>query len=277
MSEMEERLKAALAARADQVREEDLTPLPGPHEHRAWWRTPRHWLPLTAVAAIVIAIPLVAQQLVTSEPDPGGPAGPPSGSGQRSLKGDALETPGVVSGAVGDFDGDGRTDTVRVVGGESTGRVTVRVRGGSTATWDAPLDRLPISLVDATDVDGHGGDEVLVETGSRPRVLVVLTLVADGNGLAVLSDREVRSGTGPEGFRHDWWVDDGRLVSTVSVRPVTRDGGRYEVDVVRWEPRQGLSPVELGRYCVRDARPKRLFASCDEIDPRTLPAEHGGL
>ncbi len=276
MSEMEERLKAALAARADQVREEDLTPLPGPHEHRAWWRTPRHWLPLTAVAAIVIAIPLVAQQLVTSEPEPGGPAGSPSGR-QDGPSGDgASRKPRViVAGTNADIDGDGTEDRVAVENDNDSPGVVVNLRGGSRAVWDAPIDRLPLALGGASDVDGHGGAEVLVETGTQqPRYLVVLTLVADGNGLAVLSDREVRSGRGPEGFQHDWWVDDGRLFSTVSVRPVTREDQLYEVDAIRWEPRQGLSPVELGRFCVRAAKPERLFDSCDEV---ILPAEHGGL
>ncbi len=276
MSEMEERLKAALAARADLVREEDLAPLPAPHgrpERGSSWHSPRHWLPLAAVAAIVVAIPLLVS-LVMSDPDPAGPTGPPSGL-PSSDAGPTLKS-GAISGGVGDLDGDGRSrDEVELRTDASFAQLTGTILGKGQVIWEAPVDRLPVSLADVADVDGRGGEEVLLETGSGPKVLVVLTLVAAGDDFAVLSDDQIKSGKDPEGFRHHWWVDEDGLVSTVSVRPLTQDDVVYEVDAFRWEPRQGLAPVELGRFCVRADREARLHESCDELN--VLPPEHGGL
>lgn len=62
----------------------------------------------------------------------------------------------------------------------------------------------------------------------------------------------------------------------MSVRPLTQDDVVYEVDAFRWEPREGLAPTELGRFCVRADREARLHESCDELSGKR-PADSGGL
>lgn len=269
MSDLEERLRAALRARGDLVGSEDLRParLPSPAPATTWWRRPEVYLAVAAVVVVLLAIPLVALGLTGSDDDAPEPAGTPN--------------PGRTSGDVGeiermeaDVDGDGTPDEVRVLaemtqsGGDVVHIVSVTFADGVTRSWYAGSD--PAELVDAIDLDQQvGGVELLVQVGTSPSTLVVLG-AGVGDRLDV-HDRRIRSGAGEEGYRFHWWVADGAIRSTLSLRPVPDDATAYAVRVVDWVfVDGGVDRQQAGEFCVAADEPQDL-AGCDVItpDPRT--------
>lgn len=266
MSDLEERLRAALRARGDLVGSEDLRParLPAPAPAATWWRRPELYLAVAAVVVVLLAIPLVALGLAGTDDDAPEPAGTP--------------TPGRTSGDVSatdrmeaDVDGDGTVDEVRVLaemtqsGGDVFHLVSVTFADGVTRSWYAGSD--PAELADAIDLDQDvGGREVLVEVGTEPTTLVVLG-AGVGDRLDVVHDRRIRSGSGAEGYRFHWWIEDGAIRSTLSLRPVPDDATAYAVRVVDWVFGDGgVDRQQSGEFCVAADEPQ-VLAGCDEITP----------
>lgn len=166
----EERLSAALAARAEQVRPEDL----GPVERPGTRRRPRAGYALAAAAlAAVVASPFLVDGLRSGpHPVPAPATQVPSPS--VTPRTDAAEPAGrvVVRRQRADVDGDGQPDEVRLtyrVGGTTRlipVRVAVTVASGGTTSDTVRLSEPPV-LDPPRDIDGDGREVVVTrsETG----------------------------------------------------------------------------------------------------------------
>lgn len=248
MSEIEERLRAALAARADQVRPETLRQDPPGPVARPWWRAPGSYGLLAAVAVLVLAIPVAALVLLRGGDEVSPATGPASPSPSQTTTADGRTWTETAS-RVADFDGDGADDVARVLAVDSTTetgevRVEVALAAGGRAVWGVPVGQRPVTLTDAADVDLDGVPEVLVEVGAEPRALVVLAVAEDSDLLEVLhaGDR-ISRGTGLEDFAHHWWVDSEGLWSWVSSVRGQYDRERFRVELLHWLPGGGLQPT----------------------------------
>ena len=125
---MEDRLAAALRARAEQVGPEDLGRLEVPETSH------RSWRPALAVLAAAAAVAAVAVPLATRGSDDAQPA-PPATSSTPTPS--AVATPfDETSRAEGDVDGDGADDLVRTDG---EGLVRVDFADGSRAELQQPM------------------------------------------------------------------------------------------------------------------------------------------
>lgn len=136
---LEDRLTAALAARADLVQPEDLRPL----ARSAAPYSPRRSTALLAAASVVIAGTIAAVLLTSRNDDRPEPA--------RPLPDGYVE----VGRATGDVDGDGRDDLVRLARRESTASLVVDLATADRLTKTLPAGGLP-ELVGLTDVGTPG-------------------------------------------------------------------------------------------------------------------------
>ncbi|HSS68152.1 MAG TPA: hypothetical protein VLK34_06335, partial [Nocardioidaceae bacterium] len=136
---IEDRLGAALEARAELVTSDDLRPLAVPDRPAHGRR--RTVLVVSAAAAGVVAItaPFVIARLASSHPD-GGPIGPlPTPPSATQASEQPTDAGDVIARQQADVDGDGRPDDVRVVvtarrGGGSEGVVEVTLASGDTGS-----------------------------------------------------------------------------------------------------------------------------------------------
>ena len=281
MSTVEDRLTAALAARADLVRAEDLRyaePPPSASPSRLP-RVTAYALAAAACGAAVVA-PFVlgggpgdeatdlppATQQPTPAPTPG-----PTPNGDDLPGGGWTEVYSYPRAY--DVDGDGASDeiVVRTEGEEDlppgTRRVEVHLTTGGVAAVLLDYDTYDLTMVEPVELDGETGDEVLYYRGtSDGREIGVLDLV-DG----ALVDLEVPAEPGlthePDADFHarGWFVDDLVLHSYRTV-----DGGfvpgtsvsaapPHEVDVWTWRLAGGeLVVAPEGRQC---------WDGADEIRP----------
>lgn len=247
MSDMEERLRAALAARAHQVHPESLRQDPPEPAARPWWRAPGSYGLLAAVAVLVLVIPVAAIVLLRGGDAPPVASGPTeSDSPETTTSSDGREWTEIES-RVADFDGDGADDVARVIAEDPTTvtgevRVEVELASGGDPVWGVPLGNRPVGLADAADVDLDGVPEVLVQVGADPRSLVVLA-VSDGSDLlAVLHNgSKISRGIGAKGFQHHWWLDQDGLWSWVSSKGDKEDADEFLVELTHWLPENGLT------------------------------------
>ncbi|WP_374455739.1 hypothetical protein [Nocardioides sp.] len=167
MSELEERLRAALTARAELVRSEDLAPLTPVVELRPRWRSP--WVLLATAAVVLLVLGVVLQgvgrdqrsddlapepdQQVTLPPDVGG-----------SWTAAEAATPAKV-----DLDGDGTLEkvTYRAEPSEDyTGRLRLETTLSSTGEETYGVTDLGSTLgttpLDPIDADGDGDQELVL-------------------------------------------------------------------------------------------------------------------
>jgi hypothetical protein len=253
----EDRLVAALQARAAQVRPEDLTPLvtPEPVRRRRWGG---YALAAAAIAAVVAA-PLAVDALrSTSAPQPG-PAAPtvstaPSPSADASPT-EAAAPKGRLHTVRGtaDVDGDGQPDAVTVT--YRTGRgipyidvhvsVTLAAGGTSTATsqaaWGPTLER-PLAI------NGDGRELVVVRAEGGDSDTPQLFAYRQGRlqHLAVADQTPpLSNGIDADGRVLRWWSDaQGRVFSARSTRPPGRNNV-VKVEVYRWtvKPAPGGGPL----------------------------------
>lgn len=132
---LEDRLTAALAARADLVQPEDLRPL----APAAVPYSLRRSTALLAAASVVIAGTIAAVLLTSRNDDRPEPAKPlPDGYAE-------------IGRATGDVDGDGRDDLVRLARRESSASLVVDLATAERLTKTLPAGRLP-ELVGLADV-----------------------------------------------------------------------------------------------------------------------------
>jgi hypothetical protein len=239
MTTTEERLRGALAARAEQVQESDLAP------RRLAARPHRPVGPVLLAAAVVLV--MVAAGLLTRHLLAGDGGGRPA------------RQPDTAHRLTGDVDGDGRPDVVRL-----DGRRVIVALGGKART--VHRDVLPGSVLVGLAGLGTAGSAIVVsapgdpvEPGSVPaRNAVVLRLV--GQRLVETSretdpaDRGVSAGPLPRDNFDTFWVERGLLRSAVLVPSAGR-----QVPVYAWTYALvggQLRATRLGRMCWdQDAEP----------------------
>ena len=254
----EERLGAALRARADQVRPEDLTPLvtPEPARSRPHWGA--YALAAAAIAAVVAAPFAVDALRHTSAPEPGPTA--PTVSTAPSPSADASPTEAAapkgtlhtVRGTA-DVDGDRRPDAVTMT--YRTGRgipyidvhlsVTLAAGGTSTATSQAAWGP---TLEQPLDLNGDGRQTVVVRAEGGDSDVPQFFAYRQGRlqHLATAYDSPpLTNSVNPDGRVLRWWSDtEGRVFSARSTQPLGQSNV-VQVEVYRWtvKPAPGGGPL----------------------------------
>lgn len=264
MSDIEQRLRSALEARAALVQPEDLrlNPVLEPTEPEAgpWWQRPGAYLFVAAVAVIVIALPLLALATTVGsdgERDPGfstTPTDPPTMTDPVPME---------VDKGVADVDGDGTDDPVRVVELEvvdSRPRHGVEVDLSSTgATVSYRYPRLgTLALAESADVDGRPGREIFAvlestsqESADPHRSAPSVISLRDGELREILA-AEFESGYWwvGEGSRLWWWQSEDELpAGNATIGPV---------EATSFRPGDRLQPMSEGSYCVELSVPDDL-------------------
>ena len=263
MSEMEQRLRAALTARADLVRPEDLAPLAPVVELRPRWQSP--WVLLATAAIVLLVLGAVLQ----------GVGGPPR-SDRIAPKPDEPRV--VLPEDIGrdwvpeerpsvarlDLDGDGTRERVDFLAEPTTdfdGRIRLQTRLSSTGEETYGIVDLGTTIgtspLDPIDADGDGDQELVLLHELDASVVgglyapVVLDL---REGLLVEAvvespDLLLQGNVAVPGSRTDhyemvrsssYWFEDGTLLSSRSVDTFASGNmtllrpEAYEVEVRRW-------------------------------------------
>lgn len=239
MSEMEDRLRAALSARAELVQPEHLAPLATVTPLRPRWRSP--WVLLATAAVVLLVLGAVFQGLareprsddVAPRPDDPQLTLPPD-IGRDWEPNELDRAPRL------DFDGDGEKEEV-TFRGEPTEEFDGRFRLETTLTSTGEEayglvevgTTIATNVLDPIDADGDGDQELVlyyddaeaVGGGGHPLVLdlrdgLLVQLVADRPELLVRGQVPV-PGSATEHYRmvhvHDYWFEDGALWSSRSV------------------------------------------------------------
>lgn len=273
MSTLEDRLTAALAARADLVQPEDLRPADPPVRARTWARPVLYGLAAAACAA-AIAAPFLVGVGGDGDDRPAPPVVTPTAPATPDGVDDGDEVPGAdwteayTYPRAYDVDGDGAPDevVVRTQGAEAlppgTRRVEVHLSSGGVAAVLLDYDTYDLTMVDPVDLDGDGADELLYYRGTDTEEIGVLRY-ADGSLVDLRVPDEPGLTSAPDArFRsRGWWTEDGELFSYRTV-----DGGfvpgssnasppPYEVDIWRWTltPDDRLEPVPMPSGCLDPA------------------------
>ncbi|MDR7251234.1 hypothetical protein J2X46_000206 [Nocardioides sp. BE266] len=245
MSAMEDRLRAALAARAELVRPEDLAPLAPVVPLRPRWQSP--WV-LLATAAVVLLILGVVFQGVTGRqrsddvaPKPDAPQVTlPADVGRDWKTDDLSSTPRL------DLDGDGIKEKVAFLAEptkEHDGRIRLQTTLSSTGEESWGIAQLQSTIgtytLDPIDADGDGDQELVLpyddlqggpDAPGHPLVFdlrdgLLVQLGVDQPELLQLGNVQV-PGSETEFYdlvrNFSYGVEDGRLVSTRSVRSFAR-------------------------------------------------------
>jgi len=240
MSEMEDRLRAALTARAEQVRPEHLAPLAPAVRLRPRWQSP--WVLLASAAVVLLVLGVVLQGLGRDTrsddvaPQPDEPEiQMPQDIGRDWDRNDLDRQPRL------DLDGDG-TDEKVVFRGEPTKEFDGRYRlettlssTGEDAYGIAEVGTtVATNVLDPIDADGDGDQELVlyyddasaVGGGGYPLVFdlrdgLLVQAVPEDPDLLVRGNVPVPGSTTEfyEMVRiHDYWFEDGQLLSSRSRR-----------------------------------------------------------
>lgn len=270
---IEGRLAAALEARAELVRSENLRPLKVPPRPRRAARAGALVLAAAACAAVVAApFGLGGLREGAHSPDPvappsdrtsPAPAKPVSPSSSWRLPSDSAPAVGrfrVVATQHADLDGDGRVDRVRVMARPTLGTTAgVRLdadlagpRFGSQLFRSTDL--APTSVLPPVELGGDGREQLLyLYDHGGDRWLMVLGWDAHLRTIGWLnpwSPEPLVTGTDGRGRRTGFYVDADGLHSWRTVEPLDPGGTtRVDVEVWSWRPRYNL-PVEqsVGRH-----------------------------
>lgn len=240
-TKMEERLRAALTARAELVQPESLQPLAPVVETRPPWRTP--WALLATAAVLLLVLGAVLQGLSREPrsddvaPEPDAPEVVLPADVGREWKADDLSSPARL-----DLDGDGTREKVAFLSEPTKdfdGRVRLQTTLSSTGEeaygLAEPGSTIGVSALDPIDADGDGDQELVLyydDLGAGGPGGIGYPLVFDlRGGLLVQAvpeepDLLVRGyqpvpGSETEHYRmvhlHDYWIEDGALWSSRSV------------------------------------------------------------
>jgi hypothetical protein len=279
-STIEDRLAAALDARAELVRHEDLRPLEVPTTPRmgAPARAGVLLLAAAAATAAVVATPFVLDGSDGRAPEHGPAQTPSAGVSEPSepsepepsKPSEASETPVVPADAIvvdrqqADVDGDGRPDRVRLLlDGPSAqdwgvGFVEASLAAGGTAVAEVP-EGYP-GLEPAFDLNDDGREQVLLSytQGGDSAQLLVYTW---HDGGLVLAQKEGDAPLGWEEFEGQmvgYYTDDRGLVSWLRGKSV--GGSTYEVEQWSWAvDGDRLVPTPVASACfdvLTDAQPR---------------------
>jgi hypothetical protein len=246
MSEtIEERLTAALEARAEQITSDDLRPLEVPSPARRISRGAAIALVAAAVAA-AIAIPIAITRLGDGEAGQG-PVGHPSTPPPTQAHATATYEPPAglrnvktVSRETADVDGDRQADEVtlhagRLPRGTFGGWVEVTVASGETGAAPWPDGYTP-DLLRSFAIDGDGREQVLLsQSGGDAAQLLVYTWIGDRLVHATKTSRAPLALELGEGKYADYYTDDGGLHSWLRGQPA-KPGGfpMFHVQVWTW-------------------------------------------
>lgn len=263
---IEDRLVAALAARAEQVRPEDLEPIEVPERSRR----PRPVVVLLMVAAacaVVIALPFV----LGGGDDDSAPVQTPSVSETAPSPSEptpeeptpttpTTEPPGatLIDQQRADVDGDGQPDTVRLVlqGNDpeepGEGTLSVDLGSGSGGGTYVPFGYLR-PLEPPLDLNGDGREQVLLQhtAGGDSAQLLVFTW-HEGGIVQAQYDGDAFLGLELDGSGKvaDYYVDEGALYSWLRGEPVGT-GPVYEVEQWSWSINENrLEATPAGNACV---------------------------
>lgn len=269
MSTIEDRLSAALEARAEQVQPEDLRPADVPAQRASvtWLRHPATYVAAAAACAAVIATPfLMNAGDGGSEPSPAPSVVPSERPAQEDVGGDwPIEFP---SDPV-DVDGDGVKDQLRLrqEPGEPLVGPQVRIEVDLSATGDsvfgvfASLGSL-VNVAYAADLDADGDRELVVFRDRGLNLPHAVLALRDGRlveveqpdaPLLVTGNIPAEGGTDRDSRV---WTKGGALYSYLSVDSFS--GGEpldlplvYPVEVTQWTLEGDvLVPREVARQCV---------------------------
>lgn len=234
--DIEERLRAALTARAALVRPEDLAPLAPVVPLRPRWQSPRVLLATAAVVLLVLGAVLQGvgrdprSDRVAPDPGPRVELDLPPDVG-RGWEAQRFSTPARL-----DLDGDGTKEEVEFLG-EPSRRLEGRVRmqttlsgSGEEAYGITDVGTTVVSALGAIDADADGDQELVlydedVVRGSHPLVFdlrdgLLLRAVVEQPELLLRGDVLV-PGTRTDHYelarQQDYWIEDGTLWSSRSV------------------------------------------------------------
>lgn len=283
MSDIEQRLRDALNARAELVRPEDLSLNPvleRPDDQTGpWWQRPGGYLFIAAVAVIVIALPLLALAATgpDGDPRPLQPATDPTGAETMT------DPTRQATEDEADVDGDGTLDQVRLEsiaaaeGAFPDHQLEVELStSGATVSYD--LGRLDGAMIGPTaNLDGRTGEEVVValepESIDIHLAEPVVISLRDGELESILADD---LGPDQEGTRTYWWVNEGRLWWWRSQQPVAEgEQSPYAVDVLRFPRDVVLRGVPYGTWCVTSLASTRLTECGEQEPPRSTDPGDG--
>lgn len=265
-SRIEDRLAAALEARADLVTPEDLRPVAVPPVRS---RAPRAAVLLLAAAAVsaAVAAPFALHGRTGSAPPPG-PAGSPSAveSSQgatptgpteprtiRDLR--PVQGPDTVRA---DLDGDGRRDLVRLtvkpdVGNAPGTVVRVEITGQPGNPMETYLSsaRGPERLLQVVELGRDGRQQVLaLRQDDGFAALTVVGWDANGDSATLLYPHgrlRLEAGSDARGRESGFYVDEDGLHSWRTVEPVAAAGPtRVEIEEWSWSVRYDL-PVDVAQ------------------------------
>ncbi len=300
MSTTEDRLIAALAARADQVHPEDLRApeVPEVASTVTFLRRPAAYAVGIAAAAAAIAAPFVIGGLGSDDsPMPPASEGPsPTPLPQTDVGGDwpVITRQGV------DLDGDGTPERVRLRAEPGEPLIGPRVRlesdlsGGGAVFGIVDSGEVSVNFMDPVDLDGDGAEELMLNRDHSDGLTTdwVVVDVVDGqlvaleqDGSAPLSGGDVPDPDDPDlAFATDRWIspDESALFSARSLRSFARYGMSFEVpdpyaaQVWTWEiDGLRLVPVAQDQLCISQVEETREPCSGDEGEdlPAFLPEE----
>jgi hypothetical protein len=279
MPDIEERLRAALAARAELVQPEDLTPLATVIPLRPRWQSP--WVLLATAAVVLLVLGVVLQGVGGRErsdriaPKPDAPDVTLPADVGREWKPDDLSSPARL-----DLDGDGTKEKVEFLAEpteEGDGRTRAQTTLSSTGEESFGVVELGttigITALDPIDADGDGDQELVLYTtdlGGGPGAPFEPVVLDLRDGLlvqAVPEDPELLAsgdlvvpGSTTEHYDlvhvQTFEVEGGTLVSTRSVNAFARAVDAmtmlvpetYAMDTYEWTLDDGgvLRPGEKG-------------------------------
>ncbi len=247
MTTTEERLRAALSARAELVRAEDLAPLTPVVQLRPRWQSP--WVLLATAAAVLLVLGVVLQgvsgregseRLAPQPDDPQVELELPVDVG-REWKPDDVSTPARL-----DLDGDGTKEKVDFLAEKTKdfdGRIRLQTTLSSTGEEAYGIAELGTTIgtnaLPPIDADGDGDQELVLlhdETYSGPKLGMYPQVFDLRDGLlveAVTEDPEllhrgefVVEGSATEYYDMvhvgEFWIEDGTLHSSRSVDAYAR-------------------------------------------------------
>ena len=277
--DVEERLRAALAARAELVRPEDLAPLAPVVPLRPRWRSP--WVLLATAAVVLLVLGVVLQGFDGRERSDRIAPKPDESRVELELPKDVgrdWERGAESDPARLDLDGDGTKEKVDFLG-EPTKKYDGRTRlqttlssTGEEAYGIAELGTtIGTSALPPIDADGDGDQELVLYRdelysgpvlGNHPIVFdlrdgLLVEVVVEDPDLLVRAEVSV-PGTATEYYEmvrpHHYWIEEGRLFSVRAVNAfasgnmMTMRPETYLMDTWEWELGEDgvLRPVESG-------------------------------
>ena len=265
-STIEERLAAALDARAELVTPQDLRPLEMPAAPRRHARSAGVLLLAAAATAAVVSAPFVLEGDGGVSPEPG-PAEPPSVGVSEPPESTAPSEPPTVPSDMtvvdrqrADVDGDGRPDRVRLLSNSPNtqepgdGVVQVSLASGATGVAEVPFGYQG-PLLPAYDIDGDGREQVLLShtQGGDSAQLFVFTWHEDGLvRLEAPRDVPLVLELDGEGKAAHYYTDDRGLFSWRRLDPLEPPGGPwFRVEQWSWSvDGDRLVPTPAGSGCI---------------------------